>query len=138
MPIKESSFRIGCGRYLQEENLLARAGGEILRHGKCPLIVGDDTALSVTRDVMIPSIAAVCERYHIVVHNGTCNDERAEEIAVLANAEGYDVIVGVGGGVLMDFAKLIGDFDRLPVINVPTSSATCAAYTPLSVRYTPD
>lgn len=138
MPIKESSFRIGCGRYLQEENLLARAGGEILRHGKRPLIVGDDTALSVTRDVMIPSVAAACERYHIIVHNGTCNDERAEEIAALANAEGYDVIVGVGGGVIMDFAKLCGYFAHLPVVNVPTSAATCAAYTPLSVRYTPE
>jgi len=48
------------------------------------------------------------------------------------------VIVGVGGGVLMDFAKLIAEFASLPVINVPTSSATCAAYAPLSVRYTPE
>ena len=38
----------------------------------------------------------------------------------------------------MDFAKLIGHLSKLPVINIPTSSATCAAYTPLSVCYTPD
>ena len=49
MPIKESSFRIGCGRYLQEENLLARCGTEILRYGRRPLIVGDE-----------PWIIAVC------------------------------------------------------------------------------
>ena len=139
MPIKESSFRIGCGRYLQEENLLARCGNEILRYGKRPLIVGDDTALGITRGVMIPSIAAVCEAYEIVVHNGTCNDERAREIAEMTGiGGGYDVIVGVGGGVIMDFAKLCGHFAALPVINIPTSAATCAAYTPLSVRYTPE
>ena len=139
MPIKESSFRIGCGRYLQEENLLARCGNEILRYGKRPLIVGDDTALGITRGVMIPSIAAVCEAYEIVVHNGTCNDERAREIAEMTGiGGGYDVIVGVGGGVIMDFAKLCGHFASLPVVNIPTSAATCAAYTPLSVRYTPE
>ena len=138
MPIKESSFRIGCGRYLQEEGLLARCGGEILRYGKKPMIVGDDTALQVTREIMIPSIAAACQTYEIIVHNGTCCDERAEEIAALAKDGGYDVIVGVGGGVIMDFAKLCGHFAHLPVVNIPTSAATCAAYTPLSVRYTPE
>ncbi len=139
MPIKESSFRIGCGRYLQEENLLTRCGDEILRYGKRPLIVGDDTALAVTRDVMIPSIEAACEAYEIVVHNGTCNDERAKEIAEMTKVgAGYDVIVGVGGGVMMDFSKVCGHFARLPVVNIPTSAATCAAYTPLSVRYTPE
>ena len=138
MPIKESSFRIGCGRYIQEENLLSRAGGEIRRLGRCPLIVGDDTALGIVRAALIPSVEQSCEKYEIIVHNGTCCDERATEIATMAQTGGYDVIVGVGGGVIMDFAKLCGYFAKLPVVNIPTSAATCAAYTPLSVRYTPE
>ena len=52
MPIRESSFRIGSGRYLQGENILADLGAEVLRHGTHPLIVGDTTALSITRDVI--------------------------------------------------------------------------------------
>ena len=138
MPIKESSFRIGCGRYVQEENLLSRAGEEIARLGRRPLIVGDDTALNIVRAALIPSIMPACDAYAIVTHNGTCNDERATEIAQQAKTAGYDVIVGVGGGVIMDFAKLCGYFAKLPVVNIPTSAATCAAYTPLSVRYTPE
>ena len=138
MPIREESFRIGCGRYLQRTNLLPQIGEEILRLGKSPLIVGGKTALSLTRETILKSVSACCDKFEIVEHCGTCNEERAQELAEYAKEKGYDVIVGVGGGVLMDFAKLIGDFDRLPVINVPTSSATCAAYTPLSVRYTPD
>jgi glycerol dehydrogenase len=80
----------------------------------------------------------VCNRYEFIIHTGTCNEERAKELADLCRGKGYDVIVGVGGGVIMDFAKLCGHFAALPVINVPTSSATCACYTPLSVRYTPE
>ena len=138
MPIREESFRIGCGRYLQQPGIISKLGEEIKRIGSAPLIVGGKTALSITRDKIESSVEAVCEKYEIVEHCGTCNEERAHEFAELAKENDYDVVVGVGGGVIMDFAKLIGDVFGIPVINIPTSSATCAAYTPLSVRYTPD
>ena len=138
MPIKEQSFRIGCGRYLQGEGMLAKCGEEVCRLGNSPLIVGGATALSVSRDQIEKSVSDACAHYKIYEYRGTCNDDDAKALASLAKNEGYDVIVGVGGGVIMDFSKLIGHFAALPVINVPTSSATCAAYTPLSVRYTAD
>jgi hypothetical protein len=31
MPIKEESFRIGCGRYLQGAGFIKKAGDEIIR-----------------------------------------------------------------------------------------------------------
>lgn len=138
MPIKEKSFRIGCGRYLQENGILSSLGDEVMRLGNSPLIVGGKTALSLTKDIIEKSVSSVCKKCSITTHTGSCNDLQAEKLAQFAKENGYDVIVGVGGGVIMDFAKLIGFFAKLPVINVPTSSATCAAYTPLSVRYTPE
>lgn len=138
MPIKEQSFRIGCGRYTQGQGILAACGSEIQRLGSAPLIIGGATALSLTRKTIEESLSAVCNKYEIIPHTGTCNEQRAKELAELATREGYDVIVGVGGGVLCDFAKLCGYFAKCPVINIPTSSATCAAYTPLTVRYTPE
>lgn len=138
MPIKEESFRIGCGRYIQGEGYISKVGDEVLRLGNSPLIIGGKTALGITREKIEKSISGKCNKYEFVVHTGTCNDERAKEIALLAKEKGYDVIVGVGGGVICDFAKLCAYYSKLPVINVPTSSATCAAYTPLSVRYSPE
>ncbi|MBQ4120365.1 MAG: iron-containing alcohol dehydrogenase [Clostridia bacterium] len=137
MPIKEKSFRIGCGRYLQERGIIASLGEEVLRLGTAPLIVGGKTALSITQSKVEKSVS-VCKKYEIVEYLGSCNHERAKELCEFAQENGLDVIVGIGGGVIMDFAKLIGFYAGLPVINVPTSSATCAAYTPLSVCYTPD
>lgn len=136
MPIREKSFRIGAGRYLQERGILSTLAQEVLRLGRSPLIVGGKTALQITRPTVEDSLGSAELRYRIEEHRGTCNDEDAKVLAALARAEGYDVIVGIGGGVLMDFAKMIAYFANLPIINVPTSSATCAAYTPLSVRYT--
>lgn len=138
MPIREKSFRIGCGRYLQQPNLLENCAEEILRLGKAPLIVGGKTALEITENTIKQSLNANKMKYEILKHSGTCNEVDAQGLADYANSNGFDVIVGVGGGVIMDFAKLIGDFAKLPIINIPTSSATCAAYTPLSVRYTPE
>lgn len=138
MPIKEESFRIGCGRYVQGAGYISKIADEVLRCGRTPLVVGGKTALSIAQEKIEQSLKEKCNKYEFIVHTGTCNDERAKEIADYAKEKGFDVIVGVGGGVICDFAKVCGYFAKLPTINVPTSSATCAAYTPLSVRYTPD
>ena len=138
MPVREKSFRIGCGRYIQETGALTQCGTEIARLGSAPLIVGGETALSLTREALTASVRTACNKYEVITHTGTCNEERARELAEMCVRKEYDVIVGVGGGVMMDFAKLCGHFAALPVINIPTSSATCACYTPLSVRYTPE
>jgi len=132
----ETSFRIGCGRYIQQSGALSLCGDEVTRLGRAPLIVGGPTALSLTRDTIEKSIGEKCAKYRFITHGGTCNDDDAELIAHEAVNDGFDVIVGVGGGVMMDFAKLCAHFAGLPIINIPTSSATCAAYTPMSVRYT--
>ena len=138
MPIREESFRIGCGRYIQGAGYIQKIAEEVLRFGRHPLLIGDDTTLALTRDNIEKSLVARGLSLEVVTHNGTCNDERAQELAELARAKGSDVVIGAGGGVLMDFAKLTAHFAGVPVINIPTSSATCACYAPLSVRYTPE
>ena len=49
MPIREESFRIGCGRYLQGKGYIKRTADEVLRLGTKPIIVGGKTALELTR-----------------------------------------------------------------------------------------
>ena len=138
MPIREESFRIGCGRYIQKRGGLQECAAEIQRLGCAPLLIGGKTAFELTRKTIEESVAESFEKYEFILHEGSCNEQRATELAALAAQKGYDVIVGIGGGVLMDFAKLTGSIASLPVLNIPTSSATCAAFTPLSVCYTPD
>lgn len=48
------------------------------------------------------------------------------------------MVIGVGGGVFMDQAKLTAARAGTRLIQIPTSSATCAAVTPLSVTYSRD
>lgn len=136
MPSNEKSFRIGSGRYIQQSGAISEIGSEVSGIGRSALIIGGETALSLTKGKIEESLTASGLKYKILTHSGSCNENDAQRISSLATAENYDVIVGVGGGVIMDFSKLAARRANKPIVNIPTSSATCAAYTPLSVKYT--
>ncbi len=135
--VVEKSFRIGAGRYLQESGVLREIGKEvILLNCKKAFVMGGTTALSLTKETIKNSFIENNIEYSFYEHKGFCVLEHCEEIIKLDAFKNADVVVGVGGGVLMDASKLCAVLANKPVICVPTSSATCAAYAPLSVMYT--
>lgn len=134
--IVERSFRLGAGRYIQEEGAILSLGEEVKRlNCRKPFVVGSKTALSVTRARIEKSLAEAELTAEVYEYNEFCNPDRGAEIAESAAFAACDCVVGVGGGNIMDVAKLMAALAGKPVINIPTSSATCAAFTPLSVMY---
>lgn len=134
----DRAFKFGAGRYLQEKGLLERAGGEIARFGRKPFVVGGPTAMGVVRERLTAGLAAEGLDFVMDVHPGQCCHEDAQQTASKARAEGCDLIVGVGGGRAMDFAKLCAHVLGTRVVNIPTCCSTCASYAPFSLVYTPE
>lgn len=139
LSIKESSFRIGSGRYIQESGCLAQLADEVARLGCArPYIIGSPTALLLARPAMEASLSAAGMTAVWHTYAGFCCEPRLDEIMASDEFRAADIVIGVGGGNCMDAAKFCASAAHRPIINIPTSSATCAAFTPLSVMYTPE
>lgn len=132
----DSASKFGCGRYRQEEHLLERCAEEILRFGRHPLFVCDETSRAIAYDKVAASLGAEGIAPRVLVHGGFCCFDEALERAADGTLDGIDVVLGCGGGVVIDFAKCLADLASVPVVTMPTSSATCCAYTPIAPCYT--
>jgi len=132
------AYKFGAGRYIQEPNALDLAGGEIARFGKRALILGGPTAIRIVRERLSRGLRKYGVQYEFSEYRGYTTYERARAYGNYCAEKGFSVVVGVGGGRIMDLAKAAAHCAGLPVVNIPTQAGTCAAYTPMSVMYTPE
>lgn len=137
MAFKDDAYKMGCGRYIQCRGALDRAGTEAARLGsKKAYILGGRTALSLTESKLIFSLAKAGVGNLVRTHAGLCCRDYCADYRAEMERTGCDLVIGVGGGTVLDLAKFLAAEAGVPVICVPTSAATCAACTPLSVMYT--
>lgn len=136
MEFMDNAYKLGSGRYLQEPHALDLAGAEVADVGSRALVVGGPTALGVAGEALAKSLDSTGVKSTFCEYEGVTSAGATARFADKARELMCDVIVGVGGGRIMDLAKAIGLATRAAVIEVPTSIATCAACTPLSVMYT--
>lgn len=130
------AFKFGAGRYIQEPHALDLAGREIARFGHKAFIIGGPTAISIVKEQLIRGLGDAAVSYEFIEYPGYTTHDAANQFANYCKNGAFEVIVGTGGGRIMDLAKCIGHIAGLPVVNIPTQAATCAAYTPMSVMYT--
>ena len=130
------AFKFGCGRFRQEEHLLERCAEEVLRFGRKPLFVCNDTTYGIAYEKVASSLRSAGVEPKVLKYNGFCCREVALEMARKGAVEGIDVVLGCGGGVAIDFSKCLADIADAPLVTMPTSSATCCAYTPIAPCYT--
>lgn len=133
---QDAAFKFGCGRFRMEEHLLERCAEEVIRFGRRPLFVCDDRTYALAYGKVSESLRAAGAEARILRHNGFCCREDALAYADDGVLEGIDVVIGCGGGIVIDFAKCLADIADAPVVTMPTSSATCCAFTPIAVCYT--
>ena len=132
----DPALLFGCGRFRMEEHLLEHCAEEIVRLGRHPLFVCDDNSHAIAFDKVAASLRAASVEPKVLRHHGFCNREDALARAESGALDGIDVVLGCGGGVILDFSKCLAYLAGTPLVTIPTSSAQCCAYTPIGVCYT--
>jgi hydroxycarboxylate dehydrogenase A len=71
----------------------------------------------------------------MIPYAGECTDKEIARIADFARKKETNIILGIGGGKVLDVVKGAGNLTHKETILIPTLPSTCAAWTPLSVIY---
>ena len=127
-------------RYTQGKNATASLGLEMSTLGlEGPaLIVAGRSARSLLSDVWRTSLGEAGIAYHVHNFGGECSASEIERIDRAVRETAARVIIGAGGGKVLDTARAAAADCNLPVVNCPTAASSDAPCSALSVIYTDD
>ncbi|MFQ5761612.1 MAG: glycerol dehydrogenase [Candidatus Bathyarchaeia archaeon] len=128
------------GAYVQGPRVIRHAGRFAAPLGKKAFLLGGTTALSLTKEDILSSLAEH-KVAQATVQPGVqiCSVNAVNSLVEVGKASGADVVVSVGGGSAVDAGKLVAYKMGVPVICIGTVCSTaCGPTTALSVVYNED
>jgi len=125
-------------RYSQGPHATAQLGSEMRNLGLDgpALIVAGGSAIRLLSDTWTQTFADADMRYEVFRFAGECTAAEIHRGTQAARDAGARVIVGAGGGKVLDTARAIASDLSLPVVNCPTIASSDAPCSALSVIYT--
>ncbi|QIR35311.1 iron-containing alcohol dehydrogenase family protein [Tolypothrix sp. PCC 7910] len=132
------TLAIAPAKVIRGSNILQTASTEIARLGNRPLIVAGKQTLAITKESLQPILEQQKLDIAAADYGADCCEASLESLRKAAKAHKADLIIGFGGGKALDTAKLVAHQLQLPVVTIPTSAATCAAWSALSNVYSED
>jgi glycerol dehydrogenase len=124
-------------RYTQGKNATALLGSEIAGLGfRGPaLIVASRSPIRLLSETWKQTFAEAGIDYAIHEFGGECSLAEIERIKQAAQARSSHLVVGAGGGKVLDAARAAAADLNLPVVNCPTVASSDAPCSALSVIY---
>ena len=127
------TLMVAPARGVRGDGALSQCRESLVNLGQRPLVVGGDRALALIEPELKIALSELDCAY--IPHGPDCSEASLQRIKQAIADHQADLVIGVGGGKALDTAKLAAHQNRLPVATIPTSAATCAAWTALSNVY---
>jgi hydroxycarboxylate dehydrogenase A len=123
----EDIVRSGPNQYICKEGVLKDISSYLDGFEFPVVVTGHKSFQALLNYTSLPS------HVQVIQHNGYSSDTAVKGIS--ERARQADVIIGIGGGIILDTAKSVADKLNIEIITIPTVVGTCATSTPLSVIY---
>ena len=127
-------------RYTQGSNSTLSLGKEMttLGLGGPALVLAGNSAITLLSETWRLSLGEAGFGYQVYRFGGECSIAEIDRVKRQAREQSARVIVGAGGGKVLDTARAAAADLDLPVVNCPTVASSDAPCSALSVIYTDD
>ncbi len=122
--------------YQHKSGIRAQAGEYIAPLAKHIAIITTPRAWKAVNPELESSLQAHGIEYAVEFLAGECSENALVEHTEKVKAQGASLVLGIGGGRVLDTAKGVGNrLEGVTIVTFPTVAATCAAWSPITIIY---
>lgn len=125
------------GKYIQGRGELRRLSGHLSKLGTKALVIASPSGVKRIQSALAGADCTGCA-LHFVPFEGECSMTEINRMQEIYADTGCDIVVGAGGGKVMDTAKAAACFLKAPCVIIPTAVSSDAPCSALSVIYHDD
>jgi len=127
---------ISPSKYVQGAGEMAKLYDYAKNYGKKALVLITASGYKRVGGVVEESFAGKDVEVVFDYFNGECCKKEINRLIAVMQEKGCDLIIGIGGGKILDTSKAVAYYCKTPVLICPTIASTDAPCSALSVIYT--
>ncbi|MBO5460344.1 MAG: glycerol dehydrogenase [Ruminococcus sp.] len=131
-----ANILISPAKYVQGAGEMAKLYDYAKNYGKKALVVITESGYKRIGEVVEGSFKGQDFETVFEYFNGECSKTEINRLKKIVEEKGCDLVIGIGGGKILDTSKAVAYYCGTPVLICPTIASTDAPCSALSVIYT--
>lgn len=131
-----ANILISPSKYVQGAGEMKNLGTYAEKYGKKALVLITESGYKRIGSIVDGSFTNVEVEPVYEYFNKECSKNEINRLVAVMEEKGCDMVIGIGGGKILDTAKAVAYYKSVPVLICPTIASTDAPCSALSVIYT--